>query len=174
MVLRMVVGLLASAGVLVAADSPAPVKVGGLNFTAPAGWEAGQAGGMRKAQFKIKGEKDASGEVIFFEFPAGQGGGITPNVNRWLAQFEEPKEKINSKVETKEVSGTKITYVSAEGTYKSGMPGGPTTPLPNRALRGAILEGPEGNVFIRMVVPKELVKTAEPEFQKMVEAAVKK
>ena len=50
----------------------------------------------------------------------GGAGGVQANVDRWLSQFEEPKDKINSKVEKKKVGEKEITYVEAEGTYKSG------------------------------------------------------
>ncbi|HYE31642.1 MAG TPA: hypothetical protein VEH27_09450 [Methylomirabilota bacterium] len=166
-------GLVAGALIATAADAPANFKVGEFTFSRPTTWEWLPAGGMRKANLKIPGAKE-TGEVVFFEFPPGQGGAITPNVNRWLGQFEEPREKINSKVDNQEIGGKKVTFVSAEGTYKSGMPGGPTKALPNHALRGAIIESDAGNVFIRMIVPKDGLATAEPEFKKMVESALKK
>ena len=59
-------------------------------------------------------------------------------MDRWFRQFEEPRDKINAKTEDVTVGKHKVTYVSAEGTYKSGMPGGPQTPMPNYALVGAI------------------------------------
>jgi hypothetical protein len=38
------------------------------------------------------------------------------------------------------------------------MPGGATTPKPDYALAGAILESTRGNIFVRMTGPRELVK----------------
>ena len=64
-----------------------------------------------------------------------------------------------------------MTYVQAEGTYLSGMPGGPTTPKPDYGLAGAILESPEGNIFVRMTGPRELMKKTFPVFKKMIESA---
>jgi hypothetical protein len=63
--------------------------------------------------------------------------------------------------------------MSAEGTYKSGMPGGPQTPKPNYALLGAIIEASEGSVFVKMTGPKELARSATADFRKMVESALK-
>jgi hypothetical protein len=53
------------------------------------------------------------------------------------------------------------------------MPGGPQTPLPNHALVGAIIESPQGNVFIRMTGPASLVKSTLNDFKKFVETALK-
>ena len=100
--------------------------------------------------------------------------GEQANVDRWLSQFTEPSDQINAKVEHTTAGKTKLTYVQAEGTFKSGMPGGPTTPKPDYALLGAILESDNGNVFVRMSGPKELVKSSLAEFKKMIESGARK
>jgi hypothetical protein len=52
------------------------------------------------------------------------------------------------------------------------MPGGPTTPLENYALEGAILEDPQnGDVFVKMTGPAALVASATPTFREMIRAA---
>ena len=127
---------------------------------------------MRKAQLKVKGADDkSSADVVFFQFPGGAGS-VDSNVNRWLGQFQEPREKLNSKVETVTVGANKVTYVSAEGTYKSGMPGATPTPMPGYALAGAIVEAEQGSVFVRMTGPKDLVKSSLAEFKKMIAGAL--
>ena len=103
----------------------------------------------------------------------GNAGGTQANVDRWFRQFEEPKEKIGAKSEEVTVGQHKVTYVQAQGTYKSGMPGGPQTPMPGYALQGAIIEASEGNVFVKMTGPKALVQSATADFKKMVESALK-
>jgi hypothetical protein len=92
-------------------------------------------------------------------------------VDRWLSQFKEPREKLNSKVDTAKINDRTVTFVQAEGTYMSGMPGGPKTPQPNSMLLGAIVESPKGNVFARMTGPAGLVKDAQGDFKKMIESA---
>jgi hypothetical protein len=129
---------------------------------------------MRKAQLKVVDTKTkASAEVIFFHFGTGSGGGTKANVDRWLGQFQEPRDKLNARTEEVTVGKHKVTYVEAEGTYKSGMPGGPQTPMPDYALAGAIIEANEGSVFVRMTGPKALAKTSLADFKKMVEGALK-
>ena len=66
-----------------------------------------------------------------------------------------------------------MTFVRAEGTYMSGMPGGARTPQANSALRGAIIESDQGAVFVKMTGPAALVKSAEDDFRKMIESALK-
>jgi hypothetical protein len=163
-------------GAVAHADSPATFPAGDFTFTRPAKWEWVEVtSSMRKAQLKVT---DAAGkesaEVTFFEFGPGGAGGVKANVDRWLGQFTEPREKLNSKVEEVTIGKTKVTYVQAEGTFKSGMPGGPQTPVPDSGLLGAILEGENGMVFVKMTGPKELVKSSAADFKKLVESGPKK
>jgi hypothetical protein len=41
------------------------------------------------------------------------------------------------------------------------------------ALRGAIIEAAEGDVFVKMTGPAALVKASEADFKRMVESALK-
>src|SRR5688572_13238010 len=107
-----------------AAEAPQTFKVGEFSFAPPAGWEGVKVTSpMRKAQLKVTGKDGKSADVIFFYFGESGGGGTKANVDRWLGQFEEPREKINAKVEENKVNNRTVTYVQAEGTYKSGTPG---------------------------------------------------
>jgi hypothetical protein len=51
------------------------------------------------------------------------------------------------------------------------MPGQPTTPLEGQALLGAILESPNGDVYVKMTGPSPTVEKAEPAFVQMIRAA---
>ncbi|MEO8426247.1 MAG: hypothetical protein ABI651_03960 [Verrucomicrobiota bacterium] len=156
-------------------EAPSTFKVGEFSFTRPVSWEWVEVtSSMRKAQLRVPDpEKKASADIIFFYFGEGNGGGTKPNIDRWFRQFQEPKERINAKVEEATIGQRKVTYVQAEGTYLSGMPGGPQTPLPNHALIGAIIESAQGNVFIRMTGPASLAKSTLNDFKKFVEMALK-
>lgn len=159
-----------------AAAAPATFKVSEFTFTPPAKWEKVEtASPMRKAQFKVNdAEKKNFAEVVFFHFGPGDGGGVQANVDRWFSQFEGPKEKIGAKSEEKMIGKHKVTFVRAEGTYMSGMPGlGARTAQPGSALRGAIIESEQGAVFVKMTGPAALVKSAEDDFRKMIESALK-
>ena len=167
--------LFAALNSLQTADAPATFKVSEFTFSRPANWEwVESASPMRKAELKVVDEKTkAKAEVVFYHFGQGPAGGTQANVDRWLGQFAEPRDKINAKTEDSTVGKHKVTYVLAEGTYKSGMPGGAQTPMPNYALLGAIIEASEGSVFVKMTGPKELTKSTTADFKKMVESALK-
>jgi hypothetical protein len=123
---------------------------------------------MRKAQLEItQGSNKA--EVTFFQFDAGQGGSTADNAARWFGQFPDGKDK--QKTETTQAGPIKITYVTTEGTFSSGMPGGPATPRSGYALCGAILESLEGNVFVKMTGPEAIVKASSVAFKKMISDA---
>lgn len=158
-----------------AAEAPKTFKVGEFTFSRPPGWEwVEPTSSMRKAQLKVPdAARKQSAEVIFFYFGEGNGGGTKANVDRWLGQFQEPKDKINSKVEEVTVGKRRVTYVQAEGTYMSGMPGGAKTAEPGSMLMGAIIESEQGNVFIRLTGPVTVAKASKDDFRKMVEGALK-
>jgi hypothetical protein len=157
---------------LLAAEAPKTFTVSEFTFERPANWEwVDVTSSMRKAQLKVPGaDKSQSAEVVFFYFGEGNGGGTKANVDRWLGQFEE---KTNPKVEDTTVNKHRITYVEIEGTYMSGMPGGPRTPQPKSMLQGAIIESSAGNVFVKMTGPTATVKGAKQDFKKMIEGALK-
>src|SRR5439155_19010027 len=156
-----------------AAEGPKTFSVSEFTFTRPANWEwVPSSSPMRKAELKVESkDKSEKAEVSFVHFGESNGGGAQANVDRWLSQFKEPREKLNSKVDTAKINDRTVTFVQAEGTYMSGMPGGPKTPQPNTMLLGAILESAKGNVFVRMTGPARLVKEAQAEFKKMIESA---
>jgi hypothetical protein len=160
--------LLGAAGSLPAAD-PVEFTVGSFTFDRPSGWQwIVPSSPMRKAQLAVPGpEGTEAAEVTFFHFGAGQGGSVKNNLDRWIGQFQGTQAET---AETK-VSGTMVHFVRATGTFASGMPGGPTTPRPGFALRGAILESPEGDVYVKMTGPEAVLTGAAAAFEKMVHTA---
>ena len=147
------------------------VKVEAFTFAVPDGWKSvTPSSPMRKAQLEIaRGPEKA--EVTFFHFGADQGGTAADNVTRWYAQFPGSEDKRIT--ENVQVGSVKITFAMTEGTFSSGMPGGPTTPMEGYALCGAILESATGNVFIKMTGPNAVVKASAEAFKKMVTEAAK-
>jgi hypothetical protein len=151
------------------AADPVEFSVGSFTFARPDGWDwAVPSSPMRKAQLSVPGKGGGSpAEVTFFHFGAGQGGSVQANVDRWFKQFSDGY----TDAKTEQAGKTTITFVKAEGTFASGMPGGPTTPMKDFALRGAILESPSGDVYVKMTGPKTIVKEAVPALEKMVRDA---
>ncbi len=171
---RLVLALLAL-GSLRAAD-PTSFTVGSFTFKRPAGlaWVAVDPSGMRKAQLFAGDAKDPArrAEIVFFHFGPGVGGGVDANIQRWLGQFTQGPKDDKPIIEKAEVKGVKLTRVRAEGTFASGMPGGPTTPQPDSALLGVILESPNGDVFIKMTGPADVVKANAQVFEDLVKSAL--
>lgn len=162
-------GLIAMA--LPAEESSGYVKIESFKFALPEGWKSvTPSSPMRKAQLEIaRGPEKA--EVTFFHFGADQGGSVADNISRWYAQF--PGSEKNRITENVQVGPVKITFAMTEGTFSSGMPGGPTTPMEGYALCGAILESAGGNVFVKMTGPNAVVKASTEAFKKMVSEAAK-
>lgn len=159
------------ASVLPAETRSESIKIEGVTFTVPDGWRSvTPSSPMRKAQLEIaRGPEKA--EVTFFHFGADQGGSAADNVARWYAQF--PGSEKNRITEHEQIGSVKITFAMTDGTFSSGMPGGPTTPMTAYALCGAILEIPSGNVFVKMTGPEAVVKATTEAFKKMVSDAAK-
>lgn len=155
-------------GLLLAAD-PVEFSVGRFGFERPAGWQwIVPSSTMRKAQLNVPGVSGDPAEVTFFHFGKGQGGGVKANVDRWFGQFQNSEVSQNEET----IGQVRVVFVTARGTFLSGMPGGQLTPKQGYGLRGAILEdGVEGDVFVKMTGPAELLDAATPVFDAMVKAA---
>jgi len=160
-----VFALLATAATMVAAD-PVDFQVGTFTFNRPNGWNwIPPTSTMRKAQLEVPGTNQEKADITFFHFGPGQGGGVQANVNRWFGQFQGGPTSQREVAEGR----TRIYYVQATGTFQSGMPGGPTKPLENYALLGAILTDEQsGDVFVKMTGPKTTVDSASTLFQEMI------
>lgn len=168
---------LAATASLALADAPATFEVGTFKFQRPAAWEWVEVPEgmkmMRKAVLNIPGKDGGKpAEVIFYHFGAGQGGDTQANVQRWVGQFSDKTSP--EKIDTKEAAGTKVTFVTVTGTYQSGMPMGPKTPMSGYALIGAILEDTAGgSVFVKCTGPETVVKDATAAFNDFIAGAKK-
>jgi hypothetical protein len=158
-------------GALSAAPPPPPSSAGGISWTVPARWTAGQGSTMRVATYAVPGPKGAAaGECAVFFFGPGQGGGIEDNVARWGKQFEgAPKPATRSAQQ----AGLRVTRAEVAGTYLA--PGGPTMQSTGKKtgwrLLGAIVEAPGGNVFFKLTGPAATVAGAQAEFDALVASA---
>lgn len=161
--------LMSTALPLAAAPAPTSFKAGELQFDRPETWAwIPTQSPMRKAQLAVPAASGEPGEVVFFHFGTSNGGGTQANVDRWFSQFEGSRQDIKARTEEAKAGKNKVTYVFAEGTYLSGMPGGPRTPKPGFAMLGAIVEDPGGFVFVRFTGPKATVDAGTAAFKKMI------
>jgi hypothetical protein len=149
------------------------VEVAGISFSPPGVWRREEPSSpMRAAQYAIPGpgnEKD--GLFVVYFFGSGQGGSVAENIQRWKGQFTDvPGAVATDGVRTERKGGFAITIVTARGTFASGMPMEPTTPEPNSALWGAIVEGPQGNVFLKATGPKATIESARAGFSAVLDS----
>jgi hypothetical protein len=68
-----------------------------------------------------------------------------------------------------------VTIVDVSGTYKGGGPmmGQSGGPKAGYRLLGAIVEGPDGEVFFKLTGPAKTVTAAQEEFQAMLKSLKK-
>ena len=150
----------------------------GVTWTVPKGWMVvPSSSAMRFATYRVEaapGDKEG-GEVSVFVFGKGDGGSVDSNVARWQAQFQpEGKSPKGPPAPQKlKVGSIDVTIVTADGTYASGMPGAASTPKNGWALRGAIVEGPAGSVFFKLVGPKKTVVKDTAAFDALVKSLKK-
>jgi len=145
---------------------------GAVKWTAPKRWEAKPASGMRAATYLIPAaDGDSEGaECAVFE---NLGGGVQANITRWIGQFDKTDAAPNQKKET--INGLPVTTVDVSGTFKGGGPmmGSSSGPKAGYRLLGAIIEGPEGDVFFKLTGPVKTVAAAQDEFQAMLKSIKK-
>ncbi len=142
----------------------------GVSWKAPAGWSAQAPRPMRAATYQVPaapGDPEA-GECAVFYFGPGQGGGVEENIRRWAGQFEDSAGRPRTEAERlsrQNINGLPVHLVEVTGAY---LAGGPMvqakTKKPGFRLLGAIVEAPEGFVFIKLTGPAKTVAAAEASF----------
>ena len=156
---------------------------GGASLEAPATWKRVQPkSGMVETEFAIPSEgKAADGGPL----PPGRmtvmgaGGSVEANIERWCGQFSQPdgsSTKDKSSTKTLKVAGRDVTLVDIVGTYKD-SPGGPfaggqAIDRPEYRMLAAIVEGPDGNYFLKFYGPAATVEKHADGFRKMIEGMV--
>ena len=143
----------------------------GIAWTVPPRWEVQPPRTMRVATYLIPkaGEDDEPGECAVFYFGRGQGGSVDLNLQRWRDQFESDSGGQPSLAQrTSTINDLSVTTVSLAGTYLASM--GPmfqsgAVKKPGYRMLGAIIEAPEGNVFVKLTGPEQTVLSADGEFQ---------
>jgi hypothetical protein len=148
------------------------VVVSGVRFTAPKGWASVQPPNrIQTAALRVAGD-EGQGETMVAFF-ANVGGDVASNINRWKTQVTtESGSPADAKITETTAGGMKVTIVSMEGTYNA-MTMGATKAMPGFGFRGAIIEAPGGNVFVRLTGPASKVKAAEGAFTQMLTGAAR-
>ena len=146
------------------------VELAGLSAQPPSTWMAQPPQtSMRLAQFQIESATGAAEAVVFY-FGPHQGGTPEANIARWQSQFSTPQGgPVEPQVERYTANGMQITQALLEGNYARGIGTGPVgTARPDQALLAAIVEGPQGKLFVQLYGPSSTVKANIPEFESFV------
>ncbi len=172
--------LFASGGISTQAQEKAKsgqLKAGAFAFEYSKPWvEKPSKSPMRAGELTYKFDNDqelADVDAVFYHFGEGQGGGTEANIQRWIGQFEgTPK----TETEVVEISGTKVTFLTAAGTYleSAGPFAGEKTPRPGSILLGAVIESEKGNVFVKLFGPEGSVEKVKTPFRTLVRSALEK
>ena len=184
-----VVGGLAAERVVVAqpavaaGESVFTIADGAASLEAPATWQRVQPkSGIVETEFAIpsEGQGPDGGPLPPGRMTVmGAGGSVDANIERWYGQFSQPdggatKDKASTK--KLKVAGRDVTLVDIAGTYKD-SPGGPfaggkTIDRPDYRMLAAIVEGPDGNYFLKFYGPAATVERHAEGFRKMIEGMV--
>ena len=118
------VGAGAMPGAVTSQQPPKP-RQGGPSWTVPAGWKEIDGGGFLFAKFVIAGDGGAQASLNVSS-SAGDGGGLSANVNRWLGQIgKSPWSEAELAKNTKEIdiAAGKATFIEMSGTDgRTGQP----------------------------------------------------
>lgn len=150
---------------------------GNVKWTAPSRWQTGPEKPMRTATYLIPaaaGDSEGAECAVFLNI----GGGVDANIKRWIGQFEQPdgsSSEAKAKQKKEAINGLPATMVDLTGTFAGGgmAMGQPSVKKPNYRLLGAIVEGPNGEVFFKMTGPAKTVAAAQSEFQAMLKSVQK-
>lgn len=146
---------------------------GGLSFTAPPAWQARPAAStMRVAEFVVpKAAGDAEDAEVIVYFFGGTGGTVDANIDRWIAQMQQPDgsaSKDKARREAQTINGLKVTMVDVAGTYVAEVRPGATERhnKPNFRLRAAVIETARGPYYVKMTGPATTMTAADADFKK--------
>jgi hypothetical protein len=136
-------------------------SVAGLHWTAPAGWKSGPQKPMRAATYIV-----ADAECVVYFFGQGQGGSVQANIDRWKGQFAQPAA---AKTANRVIHGLKVTTIDIAGTYSgmAGPMGGAAPAQPGYRMLGAIIENPDGNIFLKFAGPSKTIAANQGKFEQL-------
>lgn len=143
------------AALAVAAAAANEISARGLRLSLPTSWkQETPSSSMRLVQAAVPGSGGA-GQFTVFHFGPGGGGGVEENLARWIGQMDltEGTQPERSRLT---VGDLVVHWVDASGTLEASRIGSfPQTDEPGYRLFGAVVEGPGGPWFLRLVGPGE-------------------
>jgi hypothetical protein len=146
-------------------DVRGTLDLGGAVLDAPEAWEfSTPSSSMRLAEATIPGPGGPALLTVFF-FGEGGGGGVDANLARWVGQVQSEEEPVRDRFT---VGDFTISTIEVDGTLlPSTMGTGPSEPIADAALVGAVIEGPGGPWFLKVTGPEATVSAAREAFDGM-------
>lgn len=139
----------------------------GVTWTVPKGWLTQIEGQMRIATYIVPGATQGEdAECAVFYFGPGAGGGVEMNLQRWQDEFASVEKRDSG---TRTAGGIAIATLAVTGTYSGHTMRTDSAAGPHEhwALRGAIVQGPQGDVFFKLTGPAATVAAAGAHFDAM-------
>jgi len=126
---------------------------------------------MRAATYVVPAADDKEdGKCGIYYFGPGKGGSVDDNMKRWIGQFEPAQQEAQPHKRT--ISGLNVTTIDLSGTYTGA--GGPMatakTIKPGYRLLGAIVEAPEGLIFIKFTAPAKTAAANQANFENLLKS----
>ncbi len=140
---------------------------GGVGWTAeePLVWGR-PSNDMRDAQYTVRGVAGVELTISHFDPDVGGGGDVDANVERWVGQFDPVESRAT---ERREIQDLPVTILDVSGTFVGRQGMGPTgPPRPGTRMLGAIVEGPRGLVFFKLLGPAAGVEASREAFDALV------
>ena len=152
-----------------AGDLGGTMNAVGLLVELPEGWvQQPPESQMRVGQAVVPGS-EGEGQLVVFHFGPGGGGGVDANLQRWVSQVTNADEPTRGAFDAGDL---KVTWVDARGTLARSTIGSfPPMDMPGWGLVGAVVEGPGGPWFFKMVAPDATIEEQRERFFDMLRAS---
>jgi len=153
-----------SSGAMEAGDANVSSE-GKPSWQIPAGWQEVPGGQFLIAKFNVSGEGGAQAAVNV-SASAGEGGGLSGNVNRWRKQLglaEQSDAEIAGSVTSLDIAGGKATLVEMAGTDAR-------TGKPAKVIGAMVPEGGQ-TWFYKLMGDESVVESQKESFMKFVQTA---
>lgn len=140
-------------------------------MTLPAGWKRNPpANQMRLAEVEVPDPSGDPARACVAVFSTA-GGSVEENITRWAGQMLDAQgQPAAFTSQSRAINGVRVTTVEMSGTFV-GMGAG--APQPDSRLHGAIIEAPEGLLFIKMTGPAAPMTAAGAAFHQMIDSVTR-
>lgn len=148
-----------------AATGGSSLTVSGIRFPLPEGFrQVPPANQMRLAEVEVADPSGDPAKVSTIAFSTA-GGTLQANLDRWTAQVLDPSGKpAKATITHRESGGLPWSGIESTGTFM-GMGQGPGKP--DWMLRGAVIELPQGLLFVKMTGPAASMTARAEAFEAM-------